>query len=141
LGLTHYWRCSPILPSAAFARAVEDCRRIMPRLGVALGWGSHGSEPAVFTDQAIMFNGVGPEYRECFVVHQLDRRQMNHLQAFSFTKTDGLPYDLCVRVALIILQHHMGKTFFVYSDDQNWEDAMARCQEHLGYGREFRLSE
>ncbi len=58
---------------------------------------------------------------------------------FSFTKTNRLPYDLCVRVALIILQHHLDHAFRVASDDTDWESARALCQEHLDYGREFTL--
>ena len=138
MGLTHYWLRFPVLPPTVFARAVEDCRKILPRLGVPLA-GAVGTGPAVFSAEALMFNGVGPERCESMVVRQIERPHRDRLRVLSFTKTNRLPYDVCVRVALIILRHHLGQFFEVTSDDANWEAAGALCQEHLGYGREFRL--
>ena len=136
MGLTHYWRRPPILLPRDFARAVDDCQEILPQLGVAL---ADGPGPAVIKEDRISFNGVPPQRCESFVVRQRERPQRDHLYVFSFTKTNGLPYDLCVRVALIILQQHLGSDLEVNSDDAHWDEACKLCVEHLGYGREFHL--
>jgi hypothetical protein len=138
MGITHYWRRPPILPPQDFARAVEDCRQILPRIGIPLA-GADGSGPAVLCDDGILFNGVGMERCEAFVVCQCERHKHDRLQVFSFTKTHRRPYDVCVRVALIILRHHLGVSFEVSSDDARWADACTLCQEHLGYGQDFQL--
>ena len=150
MGLTHYWRRPPRLPQAAFTRAVEDCRRGIPQLGVPLA--SHTGH-AVFQEDLICFNGVAPRHCESFIVRQIEAPQGHRggglsfskassaARVFSFTKTNLLPYDRCVRVALIILQHHLADLLDVSSDDPgHWDDARAWCQEHLGYGEDFRLS-
>jgi hypothetical protein len=138
MGLTHYWQRFPVLPPTTFARAVADCRKIMPHIGVALA-DADGSGTAVFRDEVIMFNGVGTQRCEPLVVRQRERPHRDRLRVLSFTKTHRLPYDVCVRVALIILRHHLGQFFEVASDDAHWEAAGALCQKHLGYGQEFRL--
>ena len=136
MGLTHYWLRPPILLPQDFARAVEDCHEILPKLGIPL---ADGPGSAVFRNDLISFNGAPPQRCESFVVRQRERPQRDHLMVFSFTKTNGLPYDQCVRLALIILQHHLGSDLEVNSDDAHWEDACALCVERLGYGREFHL--
>ena len=140
MGLTHYWQRFPMLPPTPFARAVDDCRKIMPQIGIPLA-SVDGTGPAVFSAAAIMFNGVSPARCEPMLVRQRERPHRDRLRVFSFTKTNRLPYDVCVRVALIILRHHQGQFFEVTSDDVHWEEAGALCQEHLGYGQEFRLGQ
>jgi hypothetical protein len=53
-----------------------------------------------------------------------------------------LPYDVCVQTALIVLSHHLGSAIRIGSDgkDDDWAEARRICQEHLGYGEEFRLT-
>ncbi len=136
MGLTHYWWHAPMLDQGAFTQAVADCRKMMAQIGVPLG---NGSDPAVFSDDLISFNGIAPHRCESFVVPRTQRHARPRASIFSFTKTNRLPYDLCVRVALIILQHHLDHAFRVASDDTDWESARALCQEHLDYGREFTL--
>jgi len=60
---------------------------------------------------------------------------------FSYCKTEQLPYDLCVQVALIVLKHHLGATIKITSDggETDWQRARDSCIENLGYGQDFRL--
>ena len=62
---------------------------------------------------------------------------------FSFCKTAYKPYDLAVNCALIIAQHHLGDEIAVSSDGDiaQWSDAMQLCQNVVGYGNEFKLSD
>ena len=147
MGLTHYWRRPPRLSQAAFAKAVQDCQRILPLLGVPL---ADRAGPPVFTEECIRFNGVAPERSEPFAIDAFEApppargclmfsRSTPASRVFSFTKTHGLPYDRCVRVALIILRHHLGDLLEISSDDADWQEACEFCQEHLGYGQEFHL--
>ena len=136
MGLTHYWRRPPALRVPVFAWAADDCRKMMPLIGVAL---ADGQGPATFNQELIRFNGAGAQRCETFLVRQAEIDLRHRPTVFSFCKTHGLPYDLCVRAALIILRHHLGNAIGVFSDDADWNDACALCQEHLGYGRQFRL--
>ena len=52
--------------------------------------------------------------------------------AMGYCKTDHAPYDLCVQLALIVLNHHLCDAFLVSSDgkDADWAMARSMCQEH-----------
>jgi hypothetical protein len=88
-----------------------------------------------------MFNGTGRQACESFVVRRRNTPPPDHRPVLEFCKTRGLPYDRCVRIALILLQHHLGPHFRVASDDANWEAAKRTCRQHLGYGQEFHLDQ
>jgi hypothetical protein len=64
-----------------------------------------------------------------------------HGRYFGFCKTAYRPYDLVVQVCLVIAAHHFGAGIAVSSDGSNedWKDAVALCQELLGYGEGFEL--
>lgn len=61
---------------------------------------------------------------------------------FDCCKTAYKPYDLAVQVCLIIAAHRLGDAIQVGSDGsmEAWENAIALCQEMLGYGKEFQLT-
>lgn len=56
------------------------------------------------TDDAVVFNGVGPLAHETFVVERVAERR-SHLSGehFAFCKTSAKPYDAYVVAALILL--------------------------------------
>ncbi len=58
---------------------------------------------------------------------------------FDFCKTAFKPYDLAVQVCLVIAVHHLGDAISVRSDGSlaEWRDAVALCEEVLGYGGAF----
>jgi len=52
-----------------------------------------------------------------------------------------MPYDICVRAALIVLQHHLGEKFKVGSDDKTgWAEAKQLVAANLSYGDNFTLT-
>jgi len=81
---------------------------------------------------------------ESFVLHRLHPESSveptEHGFFFDFCKTAFKPYDLAVQVCLVIAAHHLD-AFTVTSDGSmdEWQDAIAVCQEVLGYGRALEL--
>lgn len=140
MGWTHYWEREPEFPTEAFARAAADCRTAVLALGVPLG-NELGENAPVWTAEEIVFNGTRGAGCEPFVVRRHEMPRRGRPRVFSYCKTEQLPYDLCVRVALIVLKHCLGTAITVTSDggDAEWQQARDACQEHLGYGQDFRL--
>ena len=139
MGYTHYW-CRPLtLPKASLNSAAADCARVLLQLGVPLA-GADGTGQPRFGPAAIVFNGVGRDSCETFAILPKETTRHGDM-ASSFCKTNRLPYDIAVQVALIICRHHLGDEFRVRSDgdDAAWEIARQFCQLHLGYGADFKL--
>ena len=140
MGLTHYWQRALALPPAAFGRALEDCRKILPPLAIAVGPPAAGAAgQAALTTECILVEPPAGTYGEPLLVRRVVRDWQARRPGFGFAKTNRLPYDRAVRVVLIILRRHIGLSFHVYSDDPDWQEAQRYCQEHLGYGLDFRL--
>jgi hypothetical protein len=141
MGWTHNWQHDTELPTEAFARAAEDCSRLLGQMTISLS-GPDGTGQPVFRPDAIAFNGTKPLNCEPFEIHQVEFDRHGRRVVRSFCKTEHLPYDLCVQLALIVLKHQLANTLTVQSDgtDDDWAKARAQCQELLGYGEGFRLS-
>ena len=90
----------------------------------------------------ITFNGARGHGCETFEIRATAEARPGDVLSRSFCKTEGAPYDICVKVALVILKHHLGDRITVASDadDRDWNDARHICQESLGYGADFPLS-
>ena len=142
MGLTHYWERPVQLSPAAFNRAVVDCRRLLPLLSIPLA-GGDGTGTPVLDSEVLMFNGVGDASYETCAICRVEEDPGEGRRVFSFCKTEHRPYDLAVRAVLIVFQHHLRSQFKVSSDDHAsaWEAARQLCQQHLGYGNEFRLDQ
>ncbi len=140
MGWTHSWERVPELPKEGFIQAARDCLRIMAGINIPLG-DEQGEGLPVFSDDEIAFNGAGDNCCEPFVFRRTDAPHQGRKRAFSFCKTERLPYDLCVQVALIVLKHHLGGEIIVVSDgqDDDWAKAREECQQILGYGQDFQL--
>lgn len=141
MGWTHHWKRETELPRKPFAAAVRDCQKVLPQIGITLA-GFEGTGSPVFEDDVIVFNGAGGAC-EPFEIHQTEFDRRGRKIVWSFCKTEHLPYDLCVQVVLIVMKHHLGDAIVVTSDgtDNDWATARRTCQQHLGYGEEFRLAE
>lgn len=141
MGLSHSWERPTELPAAHFASAVRDVQLVVESLAVPLG-GFDGTGSPIFLPDTIVFNGRGGDAVEPFEVHQTEFDRRGRPDVFAFCKTLGAPYDACVRVALIVLQHHLGDQFRVGSDanDERWGAARDACERLLGYGRGFSLA-
>src|SRR4051812_11997493 len=134
MGLTHSWLRPTELPATAFAAAVKDIQRILEVADVPLA-GFEGRNQPVFLDDAIVFNGVAGAACEPFEIHQVEFDRRGRDQKFSFCKTQGLPYDLAVKVALVLFKHHFGETIKIMSDesDDAWAEARQLVSQATGF--------
>ena len=140
MGWTHNWRRGTELPPSAFAAAVIDCRKTLPCTGIPLA-GFDGNAQPMLQEDVIVFNGQGRAGCEPFEIHRTECDRHGRAVFWSFCKTEHLPYDLCVQMALVILKHHLAEMITVGSDgkDDDWAEARRHCQKQLGYGDTFRL--
>jgi predicted transcriptional regulator len=140
MGWTHYWQRKTELPIEAFARAAEDCAKVMELINVPLG-GLDGKGKPIFEKDHIVFNGASRTGCEPFEVARIEFDRRGRRIVLSACKTERAPYDICVQVALIAFKHHLDDTIAVSSDGGNddWEEARRICQEGLGYGINFEL--
>lgn len=141
MGWTHYWKRDLELPAEAFAKASIDCMTMFDKIDVLLAGPMSGGKP-IFGSDAILFNGVKGQDCEPFTIRLLEEPRRSSPFVFSYCKTEKLPYDLCVKTALVILKHYLGDHIQVMSDgdDSDWSDAKQMCVSNLGYGAEFMLS-
>ena len=140
MGLTHSWLRPTELPAEAFAAAVKDTQQAIRALAIPLA-GFEGRGQPVFLDDAVVFNGVAGAACEPFEIHQVEFDRRGRDEKFSFCKTQGLPYDLAVKAALIVLKHHFGETIRIMSDesDDAWDQARQLVSQATGFGSDFRL--
>jgi hypothetical protein len=140
MGLTHNWQRGTELAADAFARAVEDCRKVVAATGVPVA-GFNGSGQPIFDRDKIIFNGAKGAGCEPFEIHQTEFDRRGRKVFWSFCKTEYAPYDVAVKAALIALKHHLGDDIKITSDakDTDWDDARKICQQTLGYGGDFKL--
>ncbi|MBI9016298.1 MAG: hypothetical protein JEZ07_03445 [Phycisphaerae bacterium] len=141
MGWTHYWKRDINLPEEPFEMAVKDCKKVFDSLEIELA-GSLGHGDCVYDSDELLFNGVAGVCCEDFMIKktQMPKREGRDYVS-SFCKTEHMPYDICVQIALIILKHHLGDTMSVYSDgkESDWDNSRKLCQENLGYGEDFKL--
>lgn len=140
MGLTHSWRRPTELPAAAFEAAVADVRKVLEQAGMALG-GFDGTGSPIFESNHIVFNGANGASCEPFEIRQIEFDRRGRCNATSFCKTQGLPYDLAVKAALIVLKTHLGPEFKVMSDEkaEQWEPACAMVLRSLSLKTKFEL--
>ena len=140
MGLTHYWKRPLQLDSAKFKTAVNDLTKILAEIAIPLSANYEGEGYPLLTAETIAFNGKQGSC-ETFKISQIESSRRNEQKVSSHCKTEGLPYDHCVRIALVILKHHLGDDFKVYSDtsDAEWAEARNACQKRLGYRIDFSL--
>jgi len=141
MGWTHHWQRETELPAPAFTQAVEDCSRILGNVNIPLA-GPDGNGTPIFRPDVLAFNGAQPRSCERFEIHQVEFDRHGRRIVRSFCKTERLPYDLCVQLALIVFKHHLGDALQVGSDgsDEDWQTARNKCQEVASYAMDFQLS-
>jgi hypothetical protein len=141
MGLTHYWRRPVELEATVFKAAVADIKKVLAEFDIPLaGWDGKGKP--VLKHNYVRFNGLGEDAHETFGVDRMKAVDVVD-KTSSFCKTARKPYDMAVRVALIIFSHHFGDAFQVTSDDDSddvsWGSARLICGNMLDYGDHFRL--
>lgn len=69
--------------------------------------------------------------------------QMKDGRFFQFVKTNKRPFDLSVKIALIIIKHHLKEQLIVTSDGYDWEwaDASEFTLKQLGYPGNYQLDQ
>lgn len=141
MGWTHTWQRATELDADGFKRAVADCRNALDATRIPLA-GFDGTGNPVFEDEHIVFNGVSPASCEPFEIARIEFDRRGKPQAWGFCKTEHQPYDLCVQVALVILNHHLGSSIEIGSDGtvDDWSHAIDHVKKLLGYGAGFQLT-
>ncbi len=137
---THYWRRPEQLDAEAFAKASADCKLLLAGVDAPLSGMQCEGEP-VFTADEIIFGGITGYACEPFIIRISEQPRHPGRPLLSYCKTENLPYDLCVKCALIILKHRLGGDISVMSDaeDDDWNDAKHLCLSCLGCGADFTL--
>lgn len=139
MGYTINWQRPVELPADRFAAAVADCRDVLPTLGIALA-GFEGKGECILDADHVVINGQAPMCCEPFEIDRVEFDRRGRGWVWAFCKTQQLPYDLCIKVTLIIFAHHLGDGFKVGSDgaEVDWNEARRVLQAKKGYGGQFR---
>jgi hypothetical protein len=121
LGYTHYTTQTKSFTTDEWQETSDSIREILAYtenlLGVPLadGNGTPGTRP-VFDADAIMFNGVGDDSHETFIVHSRRQKAYNGGRiGLDFCKTARKPYDVAVTACLCYLSS-VTETHAVTSD-------------------------
>jgi hypothetical protein len=118
MGLTHSWLRPTELPPDQFAAAVKDIRLVLDRAEIPLAGFESRGQP-IFLADTVVFNGVQGAGCEAFEIHRIEFDRRGEAETFSFCKTQGLPYDVAVKAALVVLKHHLGNQIRVMSDESD----------------------
>jgi len=142
MGWTHHWEREIEFPTNQFTAIVDDCKTVFANIDVKLA-GCEGRGKPVFSETAIIFNGVGGMSCEDFVIQKVQFPSPGRDYVICHCKTEHLPYDICVKAALVILKHHLRDHIRVMSDGkkEDWAEAINICKSCVGYGDDFVLAD
>jgi hypothetical protein len=134
MGYTHYWEQAEKLDRDKWLKAVEDCKKVCTESGVKIQYEYDDPKAPLFGKSMIRFNGVDENGHETFLVKRAKER-------FLFCKTAYKDYDICVTACLVVLKHHFGDDFRVFSDGDNegFDNAKKLVKSWLGYGDDFKV--
>jgi len=129
-----------------FRAAVTDLKKILPETCVDLaGW--DGTGKPTLNDNDVCFNGRYPWHCETFSMPRVfdGRARPRRLPGFTFSKTQLLPYDLAVKVSLLVFKRNFADEVEIGSDDEDllagWATAIELTHRVLGYPNEWRVEE
>ena len=138
MGYTHYFYRKEKLDASQFKAFTEDVRKILANTDVPLSrYDGNDGSPEI-TDHSIVFNGVGADSHETFLINrEFDEpfRQPNEKGfLFAFCKTARKPYDEVVVACLIAAKYHFGDDIDVSSDGNaaEWEEGAALYKKATG---------
>ncbi|UGY23790.1 hypothetical protein HU675_0038565 [Bradyrhizobium septentrionale] len=112
MGYTHYWTQKRDFTKTQWTEITADIKAILAHAqhveGIVLaGAGGEGKTSPQFDADAIMFNGLGDDSHETFVVHRkrppLEEWQTPDRRGWDFCKTARKPYDRAVVACLCYL--------------------------------------
>jgi hypothetical protein len=158
MGFTHYWRRKKIIEFKKMERIVSDFkmayREIRSHCDLA---GVGGVGKPMIDEISIAFNGRrrcdhskksscrGDCSHDCVIFSRIAKRVLwhdpNKKEYFDFCKTNRKPYDLAVKLLLIITKHYLKSAVTISSNgaDIEWLKAKELCQQIFGYGMDFKL--
>ena len=146
MGYTNHCYRVLVFDRKEYRAAVTDLRRILPETGVDLA-GSDGTGKPVVSNNDVRFNGRHPQHCETFSMPRVfdGRARPRRLPGFTFSKTHRLPYDLAVKVALLVFKRRFADEVEIGSDDEDllagWSGAIELAHRVLGYAKEWRVEE
>ena len=131
-----------------YRAAVSDLKRILPETGVDLASWDGTGEPTIDGND-IRFNGRTPQDCESFSMPRVfDDRPLardRKLPGFTSSKTNHLPYDLAVKVTLLVFKRHFAEEVEIGSDDEDlpagWGEAIELVHRILGYPKSWKAEE
>lgn len=146
IGYTHYWsQRQPEITDGQWRAIRDDARKLIEASPAPIG-DAFGESPAWIIDsEKIVFNGMGADSHETFVLH---RRGQDHFESwmdrsrnpwgFMFCKTARKPYDAVVCGVLMSAYRHAPGwqriTSDGYADETIWIDAHQFTTRVLGPG-------
>ena len=110
MGYTHYWKVIKPLSEEAYEAFIMDIAEV----GFHQAKFIDNTLDKTEKDDAIYFNGIGPESHETFVWE-------NKVIDFNFCKTARKNYDPAVCAVLILVKKHYGEGVEI-SSDGNWSE-------------------
>ena len=129
-----------------YRAAVEDLKKILPETGVDLA-GYDGTGKPTISHNDVRFNGRSPRHCETFSMPRVfdERARPRKLPGFTFSKTHRLPYDLAVKLSLLIFKRHFADEVEIGSDDEDllagWSEAIELTHRVLGYQKSWKVEE
>ena len=149
MGYTHYWYRQKTLPKELFKAFSIDCKKLADELKVPIQFEYDCSDPPVFSDDLVRFNGFEGNGHETFYLERINENKLERInenkQYFTFCKTARKPYDILVACCLIAFAYHFEncniKVVSDGDDNNEWNEYREACQKVLGYGEDFHLEE
>jgi hypothetical protein len=146
MGYTNY--CYRVLEfdRKKYRAAVSDLKKILPETAVDLASFDGTGEPTVDGND-VRFNGRSPQDCESFSMPRVfaERPHPRKLPGFTFSKTHHLPYDLAVKVSLLVFKRHFAEDVEIVSDDEDllagWKQAIELAHRVLGYPTAWSVEE
>jgi len=120
MGYTNHCYRVLVFDRKKYRAAVSDLKKILPETGVDLA-GCDGTGRPTVNDNDVCFNGRYPQHCETFSMPRVfdGRARPRTLPGFTFSKTHRLPYDLAVKVSLLVFKRHFSDEVEIGSDDQD----------------------
>lgn len=146
MGYTNHCYRALLFEPRKYREAVQDIKKVLPETGVDLA-GPAGQELPMINLEIVAFNGRAPLDGESFWMprYYMGWARKRRLPGFTFAKTYRHPYDLAVKVALLVFKHHLGTAVEVTSDDEDllaaWRPAIELTQRVLGYPNSWMIQE
>lgn len=129
-----------------YRAAVSDLKKILPETGVDLASWDGTGEPTIDGND-VRFNGRIPQDCESFSMPRVfdDRPFPRKLPGFTFSKTNHLPYDLAVKVSLLVFKRHFANEVEIGSNDEDllkgWSEAIELAHRVLDYPKSWKVEE